>query len=221
MPGYGILMIYAHPKTGKSILSQQLAHSLGCNGTFLGQDIARPLKVLYVQSDLPEMEWAQQMKDLGICSSTNLPYKNGWYTVWLDSGWLGNPRIETELSRHIESEKFDLIMYDSLMAISGWADVDDKKVVGNILTSLRRISKKPTWLIHHKRKGSPGVPDRANVAAAGHHTLGAGVSVLFDLSASRADSGSLIIMGRFIRREIDLIRGPKGIWLPKTDPLGG
>ena len=220
VPGYGILMIYAHPKTGKSILSQQLAHSLGCNGTFLGQEISKPLKVLYVQSDLPEMEWAQQMKDLGICSSTNLPYKNGWYTIWLEPGWLGKPDKELILHRLIEEGRFDLVMYDSLLTISGYADLDDPKAVGQLLLALRRVSRKPAWLIHHKRKGSPGVPDRSNVSAAGSFALSAGVSVLFDLSASRSDSGNLVVMGRFVRKEIELIRGPRGVWLLKKDPLG-
>jgi len=219
VPGYGILMIYAHPKTGKSILSQQLAHALGSNGSFLGQEIDKPLKVLYVQSDLPEIEWAQQMKDLGIDSSTGSPFATGWYTLWLEPGWLAKPKQMMELTHIIKEGEFDVVMYDSLLTISGYQNLDDLTTVGGLITRLRSITKKASWLIHHKRKGSPGVPDRSNVSAAGSFAIGAGVSALFDLSSSGTHGGHITVLGRFVMRDFDLARGAKGIWLPRQKAL--
>ena len=222
IPGYGILMIYAHPKTGKSILSQQLAHELGCGGKLLGHQIDSALKVLYVQSDLPEMEWAEQMKSLDICLSCNTPFTEGWDTVWIDAGWLAKkPSIETELKNAFKAGGYGLLILDSLLTISGYADLNDLSVVGRVRRALEALTPGPKWLIHHKRKGTPGVPDKSNVSSVGHNSLAAGVSALLDLSATTKDRGSLIVQGRFVREDLDLIRGPHGIWLPAKDVMKG
>ena len=220
IPGYGILMIYAHPKTGKSILSQQLAHELGCGGKLLGHKIPEKLKVLYVQSDLPEMEWAEQMRSLDVCPSCNAPFTEGWDTIWIDAGWLAKkPSIETELKNAFKAGGYGLLILDSLLTISGYADLNDLSVVGRVRRALEALTPMPKWLIHHKRKGTPGVPDKSNVSSVGHNSLAAGVSALLDLSATTKDRGSLIVQGRFVREDLDLIRGPHGIWLPAKDVM--
>ena len=222
IPGYGILMIYAHPKTGKSILSQQLAHELGCGGKLLGHQIEKALKVLYVQSDLPEMEWAEQMRSLALCQTCGTPFTEGWDTVWIDAGWLAKkPSIEAELKNSFKAGKYGLLILDSLLTISGYADLNDLSVVGRVRRALEAITPAPKWLIHHKRKGTPGVPDKSNVSSVGHNSLAAGVSALLDLSATTKDRGSLIVQGRFVRKDLDLIRGPAGIWLPSKDVMKG
>jgi len=222
IPGYGILMLYAHPKTGKSILSQQLAHELGCGGMLLGHKVQKTLKVLYVQSDLPEMEWAEQMKLLGVCPSCQVPFTKGWDTTWVEPGWLAQkPKAELEIKNTIAAGKYDLVMLDSLAKISRGIDLNDGAGVQRILAALEKLTPKPIWLIAHKRKGTPGVPDKANVASVGHNSLAAGVSVLLDLTAATKVTGILDIQGRFVQKELNLVRGPAGIWLPAKDVMKG
>ncbi len=220
IPGYGILMIYAHPKTGKSILSQQLAHELWCGGKLLGHPIPEKLKVLYVQSDLPEAEWAEQMKLLDVCPSCQIPFAKGWETTWVEPGWLAQkPKVETELKNDIKAGGYDLIILDSLAKISRGLDLNKAPDVQRILAALEKLTPKPIWLIAHKRKGTPGVPDKANVASVGHNSLAAGVSVLLDLTAATKVTGILDIQGRFVQKELNLIRGPQGIWLAAKDVM--
>ena len=220
VPGYGILMIYAHPKTGKSILSQQLAHELVCGGKLLGHQIEKVLKVLYVQSDLPEAEWREQMELLGICPSCQIPFAKSWHTTWIEPGWLAlKPRVETELKNDIIAGKYDLVILDSLAKISRGIDLNDAGGVQRILAALERLTPKPIWLIAHKRKGTPGVPDKANTASVGHNSLAAGVSVLLDLTAATKTGGVLDIQGRFVQKTLELIRGPHGIWLPAKNVM--
>ena len=147
IPGYGILMLYAHPKTGKSILSQQLAHELWHGGKLLGHSIPEKLKVLYVQSDLPEMEWAEQMKLLGVCQSCDVPFTKGWDTTWVEPGWLAQkPKAETEIKNTVAEGKYDLVMLDSLAKISRGIDLNDSGGVQRILAALEKLTPKPIWL---------------------------------------------------------------------------
>ena len=53
LPGFGITMMYAYAKIGKSIMSMQLAHALTTGNEFLGVKPERQWNPLYIQCDLP------------------------------------------------------------------------------------------------------------------------------------------------------------------------
>jgi len=204
IPAY-ISMIFAWGKVGKSIMSVQLAHALTMGNDFLGYPIDRKLKVLYYQCDLPEGEWQYQLKELD--------KSEDWWTIWEMPGLLMDAGRTEQLTQLVEKEQFDLVVFDSLLSCSEGSDLDDAKEIRLIIGKLRKITKdKPIWLIHHKRKGQPGVPDKSNVAAAGSFALGAGVSTLIDLV-----EGGIEIKGRYVRANLELKRDPdNGLWLPKT-----
>lgn len=204
IPAYGITLIYAFPKVGKSILSIQLAHALGTNTFFLNHKPDHQFKVLYVQSDLPEGEWQTQLEKVGLIGT--------WETRWIEPGWLYNPKVVDDLKQTVQASSFDYLIYDALVSISGYVDLDDIVTMGRCITVLRQVSDQPCAVIHHKRKGSPGVPDHMSVSAAGSYALSAGVSTLFDLTDS-----ALRVRGRFVSEELNLGRDPKtGQWTAKT-----
>lgn len=214
IPGYGCLMLYAYGKVGKSILSIQLAHALTTQTGFLGIKPEKPFKVLYYQCDLPQAEWAYQLKDLGASPDSARPLAEGWHTIWEDPGLLIKKERVEALRKIVEEAKYDFVIYDSLLSLTdGLMDLDKEDTIRMCLRRLRYISgpDNPMEVIHHKRKGIPGVGDHPSNSPAGSYAIAAGVSVLLDLR----DSG-IQGRGRFCRIEMELKRGHKGIWLPKT-----
>lgn len=205
IPAYGISLVFAFPKVGKSILSIQLAYALGTQTQFLGFNVPQAYKTLYVQSDLPEGEWLEQIKKVGLVTN--------WSTLWKEQGWLYQPADVMELQRLIASEGYSYIIYDALSSISGYTDLDDIQVMGRCLTILRFIAPDvPCVVIHHKRKGSPGIPDRTQVSAAGSYVLSAGASVLLDLT-----DNTLKVLGRYVKEELQMGRDKEtGCWKRKT-----
>jgi len=202
-PAY-ISMIFAWGKVGKSIMSVQLAHALTTGTDFLGYPIGAPLRVLYYTSDLPEGEWQYQLE--------KLQKNDGWDTIWDMPGLLSQGFRVEALRR--DAIGYNLVVFDSLLSISEPADLDNPQVIRACITKLRHITsgsgiERPIWLIHHKRKGLPGVPDKMSVSAAGSFALTAGVSTLIDLT----DVG-IEVRGRYVRAEVKLKRGENGLWLP-------
>ncbi len=210
IPGRGISMIFTWGKVGKSIMSVQLAHALTTGNDFLGRKPVKQYKVLYYTSDLPEDEWGEQLKLL----SKN----DNWHTVWDMPGIFNSLSRKEDLQKIVKEQKFEIVVFDSLISCSEPAELNDLNAVRLSLRKLREITQdKPSWLIHHKRKGMPGVPDRSNVSAAGNFGLTAGVSTLIDLNPSiDGREGSIEVSGRYVRVSLDLKRGDNGLWLPKS-----
>lgn len=199
LPAY-ISMIFAWGKVGKSIISVQLAHALTTGTDFMGYPIGKPLRVLYYQADLPEGEWQEQLK--------GLKHNEGWDTIWDMPGLLNQGSRVEGLRR--DAKGYDLVAFDSLLAISEPEDLDKPQVIRSCISKLRHITDDgPIWLIHHKRKGLPGIPDKMSVSAAGSFALTAGVSTLIDLSETGIE-----VRGRYVKAELKLKRGDHGLWLP-------
>lgn len=200
VPAYGINMIYADPKVGKSILTAQLCHALANAQDFLDHKITKKWKALYLQADEPAPEWAEQLARLGISDDE-------WCTVHLAIGALTNA-ITMENLKSVCKE-YEFVVFDSLISMFGYPDIKSSTVMGQLLGQIRAIHKGPSWVIHHKLKGQPGVPRSANIAAAGSFALSAGVSTLFDLSPR-----CLNVLGRVVAAKIELKRAANGLWLP-------
>ena len=197
IPDFGISIIYAHPKIGKSLLSIQLSHALTMGKPFLDCRVNTRKKVLYVQVDEPIREWAKQIDLTGLSES--------WDTLHEEIGLLNNTQKVKELT--LLCTQYDFIIMDSLLSLSGYADLSSNVVSGIYLERLKRLTDKPIWLIHHKRKGSPGIPDRKVDSASFSFALTAGASALYDLSASSdGQSGTLQAVGRIVKRDINLQR---------------
>jgi len=204
LPGFGITMVYAYAKIGKSLMAIQLAHALTTDKDFLGVKPERPWKVLYIQCDLPAGEWAQQIKKTGI--------GEGWDTVHEEIGLLGSTKIMKELYERVRDDKYDLTIWDALYKLSNYANLEEPKVIGWALKQINSVAGDfPAILIHHKRKGMPGVTDHTSVSAAGSFALSAGVSTLYDLS-----DANLKIRGRYITDDLDLKRAKNGTWIAKN-----
>jgi len=214
IPGYGCLMLYAYGKVGKSILSVQLAHALSTQTGFLGVRPEKQFKVLYYQCDLPQSEWAYQLKELDTSPYSQRPLAEGWKTIWEEPGLLNVKERVERLGQIVKEGGYNLVIYDSLLSLTdGLMDLDKEDTIRKCLRRLRYISgpDNPMLVIHHKRKGIPGVGDHPSNSPAGSYAIAAGVSVLLDLR----DAG-IQGRGRFCRVEMELKRGPHGIWLPKT-----
>lgn len=208
LPARGITMIYAWGKVGKSIMTMQLAHALTTGSELFGKKPDKTWKVLYYQSDEPEDEWGTQLEKVN---------KNeNWDTMW-DMPCLfteGNRRIQ--LRRQVEEGKYDLIAFDSLLSCSEPLDMEDKSDVRKVISRIRFVTQdKPSWLINHKIKGTPGIPANPLVSAAGSFALSAGVSTLIDLRETGENEGQMTVRGRYVKVSVKLKRGPAGIWLLK------
>lgn len=205
VPNYGISLIYADPKIGKSIFSAQLAHSLGTGKPFLEnrEVIGGPYRVLYLQTDLAEAEWLHQLETLGV--------SEGWDTLVLGAGDIVNPQWRDAIQRDLKErlKKYDFVIMDALTSLFNFPEITKPHQAGKLLKTLHDLydPDKPLWVIHHKRKGSSGVPDTPNQAAAGSFALAAGVSTLYDLKR-----GGLTVMGRVVRADLELDRTTNGLW---------
>jgi len=186
-------------------MAVQLAHALTTGNSFLGHLMEKPLKVLYYQCDLPEGEWQEQLK--------GLDHNANWHTIWEMPGILSKKERTKDLHDTYHDGKFDMLVLDSLVRCAESLDLNDQRVVDNTLVKIRYITgDKPTFTVHHKRKGSPGVADHMGTSAFGSFAVGAGWSTLIDLT-----DGGIDIRGRYVRRTLELKRGEKGVWLTKTE----
>ena len=213
VPAYGISIIFADPKVGKSIMSVQLAHSLSTGKSFLGHAVVAPSdtkklwRVLYVQADLPAQEWAHQLKSLGLATAE-------WDTGMLDPGALNDPKSVRQLQEQLK--QYDFVILDALLSLFGYPDINSNKVMGHVLGIIRSLFAGPIWLIHHKRKTQAGIPDRTQQSIIGGVALGAGVSTLYDLSPRQ-----MKVLGRVISADLQLKRNQNGTWFVSADgPLG-
>jgi len=205
VPDFGLLVIYAHPKVGKSILTIQLAHALSTGKSFLDFKVPKKRRVLYIQVDEPVQEWAKQIELTG-CSEE-------WDTLHEAPGLLNHPAHIQTLT-HL-CKNYDFIILDSLISLSGGAELKSPSVMSLYLNRVQQItSNKPTWLIHHKRKESAGIPDRRVSSAAFSFILTGTASVLYDLtSSSDGKTGNLQAVGRLVKKEINLARNGM-LWEP-------
>jgi len=214
IPGYGAIMLFAYGKVGKSILTVQLCHALGTQSEFLGVKPEKQFKVLYYQCDLPQAEWQNQLDELGKSPYDGLPWAQGWKTIWEEPGLLLHKERVEELRGKVVEGGYNFVVFDSLLSLTdGMMDLDKEDSIRKTLRRLRYITgtDAPYEIIHHKRKGVPGVGDHPSNAPAGSYAIAAGVSVLLDLR-----DGGIQGRSRSARIDLELKRGPRGIWLPKT-----
>lgn len=193
-------LLFADPKVGKSILSVQLAHALGTGSSLLGKKVSRKWRVLYVQADEPEHEWIKQLRMLGL--------NDEWSTVWLPK-WpppMMHPMTYTELKKIVKD--FEFVIVDSIFSLFGFPEITSPGQAGLIIRKLEELHQGPLWVIHHKRKSSPGVPDQSTNSAAGSFALTGAASTLYDLGKSRLQA-----RGRVVAADMPLRRSQNGLWL--------
>jgi len=211
VPGVGNNLIYSHGKIGKSILTVQLAHALTFQEPFLGVKPERTFKVLWLQTDLPEREWSIQIKKLGHAPN-GVPWGRGWNTIWEPKGLFSYPNRVAALTKLFKEEEYDVLFLDSILSLVGDIDLNNPVVARNVFEKIESIvGPKPSWTIHHSRKGMPGVPDHTSTAATGSGQITAGASTLFYLKDK-----SMEVRGRFVNEFYELQRVKHGLWLTKT-----
>lgn len=209
IPGTGVILLQAHPKVGKSIFSIQLAHALGTATPFLGREVTKRRKVLYVQCDEPELEWQEQIKMIKLTE--------GWSTTWIPPGAIDNPAQMNRLRNTVKKDEYNFIIYDSFIKIVGQADLDNPRVAEHVIRMLGHGPKIPILINHHKRKGMAGIVDRTASAGAGSFNIAGTASVVIDLMPKKIE-----IIGRLVGEEIDVWKTteggslPPGMWFPKV-----
>ena len=199
VPAHGLNLVFADPKVGKSILSVQLAHALGTGKPLLGKQVNRKWKVLYIQVDEPEAEWVKQLKMLDL--------NEGWDTIWAPK-WpppMFYPSSYNELKGLVKGYEF--IICDSIFSLFGFPEITSPAQAGIIIRRLEELHQGPLWVIHHKRKSSPGIPDQSTNSAAGSFALTGAASTLYDLSRSKLQA-----RGRVVSAELYLKRTANGLW---------
>ncbi len=198
IPTHGLILLYADPKTGKTILAAQLAQALASRMTFLDKPVLnQPWKVLYVQADEPEGEWKQQLNLIGATE--------GWATGVEAPGLLADPGRTAALKAQVKDYNF--LILDSLSSLFGYPDLNNSVVAGHCIKKIKELFTGPILLIHHKRKGQAGVPDTVVAASAGHHVITAAASVLLNLSKLRLEA-----LGRTVKQDLNLSRTENGLW---------
>lgn len=199
VPGYGLNFIYAHPKVGKSILACQLAQSLSTLTPFLEHPVVpingKPWRVLYVQADEPEAEWAHQLKSIGATT--------GWDTMHFDepSKWKG---LSMQDHKKLQQD-YDFLILDSLVSLYGEMNKTGEAVWA--MGHIQNAFKGPILVIHHKRKASQMMMTGGNSEMAFSFALSAHASALYDLKENH-----LSAKGRVTRAELDLKRTATGLW---------
>ena len=201
VPAYGLNIIYAHPKVGKSIWSCQLAHSLGTGTPFLEHQVRQKdgkwWKVLYIQADEPAQEWSHQLKSIGVYE--------GWDTLHFGPNAFINPKQVSFTKEN--AKKYDFLILDSLTSLFGELNTTEQATLAlNRLTEV--CGEIPTLVIHHKRKGQAGIPDHAVNSMAGNFALAARGSALYNLSESKLEAS-----GRLVKVSLPLQRTAHGLWV--------
>jgi RecA-family ATPase len=208
VPAHGINLLYADPKVGKSILSVQLAHALGTGTPLLEHAVHKTWRVLYIQADEPESEWIKQLKMLNI--------NTAWDTVWLPK-WpspMFHPPTYTELQKVVK--EYDFVIADSIFSLFGFPEIKTPAQAGLIIQKFEQLTTAPLWVIHHKRKSSPGIPDQSTNSAAGSFALTGAASTLYDLGKSKLEA-----RGRVVAETVHMKRARNGLWILDSEGDSG
>ena len=125
VPAYGISIIYADPKIGKSIMSLQLAHALANGRPFLDRSVPKRFRVCYLQADEPPQEWAHQLQD--ISQKAGYEIGEGWDTIPAPPGCLADPAMFEELKRLLQP--YECVILEALVSFFGSLSRDRIKQV--------------------------------------------------------------------------------------------
>lgn len=218
IPIGGAALLYGAEKTGKSYLAIQLALALsGQADNWLGFQVVRWGKVLYLQLDTPRSLWANRFEEM--IKKGGLKYDSKTLLLGDRDSIEYHPfdilqaNHATYLRRLVEQHEPIAVIIDTLrMSHSG--DEDSSTVSRNVLANLVG-STHPAALIvvSHSRKPNP--EGTANVMA--DHRGSSNVTASMD-AIMRLTKKKLFYAGRSIEEgDITLQRLDNGLWVPKDE----
>lgn len=153
LPGtYGI--IYSAPGVGKTRLSVQLAGDLALGKPFIGHEVDRPCKVLFLSLEMGDFPLQMFTNDIWDKEDA---YQMGENLVFLAEGSslsLDKAADQEVVYGLIRKYKPDVVMIDSIQAAVS-ADVSSNVEIKEFFKFLKKCSKNfgcAFWLIHHARK---------------------------------------------------------------------
>lgn len=202
LPGGGLHVLLAKPKTGKSILAAQVSEALKRGTAVLNRRVVRPMRVLYVQLDATPKDWRKQARQLGLAVSDTLDVEDV-PRFFLDS--LGERQ---RLAAFIKAEGYEYVIWDALEKLT---QADLNPVVGMqvALTRLQSVWGGPRLVIHHPRKPSGDAADSVVDAASGSHYLTGEASAIWLLNRTGKFTGNLQLRGRYLDDKLELGRDEK------------
>lgn len=215
LPVAGLTVLVAAPKTGKSILSAQVAEALTTGRALLGHTVVQARKVLYVQLDAPPVEWAKQIEALGLLEAHTTDIQE------IPRFFLDELRTRQIAQKIIREGGYDYVIWDALEKLTA-RDLNETPNMQFALTRLGECWGGPRLVIHHPRKPSGDrATDSIVHAGSGSKYLSGEASMLWQLSWNAAKGeGKLQTLGRLDKeREIGLSRhATTGLWLPGVTP---
>lgn len=151
-----VAIIIAQEKIGKSIFVAQMAYALTCGDPFLDTyDVARPLKVLYVQAEGSIYETKDRL--VSTIGEGGLRWnKDNWRHYYPPALALDTEDGYNEMVTRIEQDSFrpDVIIIDPLyMGMEG--DLNDNKAARRFCRNIRRLQAKfdcAIIIIHHEHR---------------------------------------------------------------------
>jgi DNA-binding transcriptional ArsR family regulator len=146
MPSSTTALLYAEAGTGKTLLTNSLIKAIAGGENWNGYP-TKPGKVLYVQTDEPEVNTAHNLKEAGFASIPNA-------NLTLYFKWQFDQTAQ--LREQIAEEKPVLVVIDSLTSSNRTATVEEKSVeYGRGLYELRDLAMEfgcAILVLHHENK---------------------------------------------------------------------
>ena len=168
--------IFAWRGTGKSMLSLALAGVLATGGRFLNWKVPRPVKVLYVDGELPNKQIQERMEWL-------LPRKARFRLITLDSQALnGIPSLDTEKGQAwLEAGLRDteVLFLDSIATLAPFATNEEDKWLP-FVAWLNRLRSRGLCIIRLQQAGKGGLQR-------GHSRADDGLDVQIKLATKDTD----------------------------------
>lgn len=147
LPGGGLSIVAASPKTGKSTLARQLALSVARGQPFLGRSTQQG-HVFYFALEERERVVQKHFLDMG---------STGEEDIKIHSGLINSPQAMEKFCCVVKEEKPTLIVIDPIAHLSSIRDFNDYGSVIAALSpfiSLAQDTGSHLCLLHHNRKGS-------------------------------------------------------------------
>lgn len=157
----GFMMLTGPPGVGKSQFSMNMADHLILGGKFLGRNASTGKRVLFVSLEMEDIELKvfreQQVKNRTPEERATLEKD----FLWIPQGspiYYNRQPEQQKLERFIAKEKIDLVIFDSLSAMTEQelSKETDAKLLMDWIAHLRSTYNIAVLIIHHNRKAQVG-----------------------------------------------------------------
>ncbi len=213
LPADGWTLLSAPPKVGKTTLALQLAYAVGCSGNFLNHARSGPpRRVCFLQADNTIGDWYKHTTDVRAVVGPSFDAAP-IASILCPRNYLGNVGMVAKVKAALAELAPHLVVYDAFeTSVGDSVDLNTRHGMSLALKQLTAVWEGPALVLHHLRKPGSEGSDVRWAAPAGHHSLSAAVSVVWDL-VGNAERARLDARGRGMApTTLHLVRDG-GVWV--------